>query len=133
MARSKQTVTRDAHWIEWMTGAISGLIVLAMTAWIAYHAVTDAGGKPELSIAVLESKAVAKGYEITLTVDNRGNRTAAAVPVTGELVDDGTQIETHTIVFDYVPTRSSVTGAILFEADPSAHELHLRIDGYADP
>lgn len=130
-----RTVGRGAHWIEWLTGGICALLVAAMIGWISYDAVTSAGGAPQLSVSILSQRAspAGGGYEVSFTVENRGKRTAASVPVKGEVLNGDTVIETQEITFDYVPAQSSATGTLLFKTDPSANTFTIVASGYTDP
>ena len=129
-----RTVGRGAHWIEWLTGGICTLLVAAMIGWISYRAVTSSGGTPQLSVKVGSQQPVPSGgYAVSFTVENQGKRTAASVPVKGEVVDGDRVIETQEITFDYVPAQSSATGTLLFKMDPSAHTLSIGASGYTDP
>ncbi|MCV9962923.1 TIGR02588 family protein [Pararhizobium sp. BT-229] len=131
--RNGRTVARGAHWIEWVTGGLCTVVVAAMTLWIAYHAIASSGGTPELFMRIIDQHPVSGGHEVSFVIDNSGTRTAAAVPVIGELKDGDTVIETREITLDYVPAQSAVSGALLFKADPSLHVLEIRAAGYADP
>lgn len=131
--QEKKTVSRDAHWVEWATGILCTLLVVAMTGWIGYEAMISSGGTPDLSVRITRQQATALGHQVSFVVENRGTRTAAAVPVTGTLSDGDTIIETREVTFDYVPEQSSASGTLLFEEDPAAHRLDLRASGYADP
>lgn len=131
--RNNRTVARGAHWIEWATGGLCAILVAAMTGWIAYHAAVNSNSAPDLAVQIIRQQRISNGYEISFIIVNSGARTAAAVPVTGELKDGDRVIETHEVTFDYVPAQSSVTGALLFRIDPSAHVLDIRASGYVDP
>ncbi|URK88455.1 hypothetical protein LP421_14855 [Rhizobium sp. RCAM05350] len=105
-----------------------------MIGWISYHAVVSSGGAPELSVRIIRQQpAPGGGYEVSFTVENKGTRTAAAVPVKGDVMDGDSVIETQEITFDYVPALSAATGALLFKTDPSTHQLDIRASGYTDP
>jgi uncharacterized protein (TIGR02588 family) len=131
---NSRTVGRGAHWIEWLTGGICTLLVAAMIGWITYHAVISSGGAPQLSVQIIRQQpAPGGGYEVSFTIENKGARTAAAVPVKGDLLEGDTVIETQEITFDYVPAQSAATGTLLFKIDPSAHALDIRASGYTDP
>jgi uncharacterized protein (TIGR02588 family) len=131
---NSRTVGRGAHWIEWLTGGICTLLVAAMIGWISYHAVVSSGGAPELSVRIIRQQpAPGGGYEVSFTIENKGKRTAAAVPVKGDLMDGDTVIETQEITFDYVPALSTATGVLLFRTDPSTHDIDIRASGYVDP
>ncbi len=128
-----RTVSRDAHWIEWATGLLCTLLVVAMIGWIGYEAATTSGGTPDLIVRITAQREVSGGHQVSFVVENRGTRTAAGVPVTGTLMDGSAVIETREVTFDYVPDKSSATGSLLFKENPAAHTLDLRASGYTDP
>ncbi|WP_426123633.1 TIGR02588 family protein [Pararhizobium sp. PWRC1-1] len=131
---SSRRVKRGAHWIEWAVGGLCTLLVAALILWIAYHAVINSAGVPELDVKVTHQQANAGGsYTVSFVVSNKGTRTAAAVPVTGTLKDGERIIETQEITFDYVPAQSTATGTLLFKADPAAYQLDIHASGYVDP
>ncbi|KQY20030.1 TIGR02588 family protein [Rhizobium sp. Root482] len=127
------TVLRKAHWIEWTTGLICALLVTAMILLIAYHAVTGSDGKPDIAAIVLRQESASGGYQVFFEVENKGMRTAAAVPVIARLMEGEKVVEIHEVTFDYVPAQSSATGAFLFKANPSGYRLEIRAAGYIDP
>ena len=131
---NSRTVGRGAHWIEWLTGGICTLLVAAMIGWITYHASVSSGGMPQLAVQILgQQPTPGGGYAVSFTIENKGLRTAASVPVKGDLMDGDTVIETQEITFDYVPAQSAATGTLLFRSDPAAHDLHIGASGYTDP
>ncbi len=128
-----RTVSRDAHWVEWVTGLLCTVLVVSMIGWIGYEGATASGGKPDLTVRITGQREVAGGHQVSFVVENRGTRTAAGVPVTGTLTDGDTTIETREVTFDYVPDKSSATGTLLFKESPSAHTLDIRASGYTNP
>ena len=126
-------VSRDAHWVEWATGLLCTLLVVAMIGWIGYEAATTSGGTPDLLVRITGQQEVSGGHQVSFVIENQGTRTAAGVPVTGTLMDGDVAIETREVTFDYVPDKSSATGSLLFKEDPSAHTFDLRASGYTDP
>ena len=131
--RRSKTLGRDAHWVEWVTGGLCTLLVLAMMGWVFFHAMTLSEGTPELSVEIMQQERQAGGYRVAFVVANGGKRAAAAVPVTGELKDGERVIESREVTFDYVPAQSSASGALLFATDPAGLKLEMRVAGHTDP
>jgi uncharacterized protein (TIGR02588 family) len=131
--RPRRLVQREAHWIEWLTGAVSGLVVIALIGWIAWYAPGEHEGMPALNVELGEIAAMDGGHRVSFTVVNSGRRTAAAVPVTARLMNGADIVEEREVTFDYVPALSSATGALLFSNDPAGHRLDIRASGYEDP
>lgn len=123
----------DPHWIEWLTGLVSALLVAALLGWVGWEAVTREATPPALSIAVLVTERTAGGYRVAFDIDNTATATAAAVTVVGRLSENGRVIEENEVTFDYVAAESKSTGAILFENDPAGRRLDIRPTGYTDP
>lgn len=128
-----RTLPREAHWVEWTTGLICALLVTAMILLIGYHAVIGSDGEPDIAATVLRQERSSGGHQIFFEVENKGVRTAAAVPVVASLMEGERVVETHEVTFDYVPAQSSATGAFLFKTDPSGYRLDIRASGYIDP
>lgn len=136
MTRSEQgrhKERNDPHWIEWLTGIVSALLVAALLGWIGWEAVMRDATPPDLSIAVLVTEKTPGGYLVAFDIQNTGTTTAAAVTVVGRLSDGGRVIEENDVTFDYVAAESKSTGAILFENDPAGRRLDIRPAGYTDP
>lgn len=123
----------DPHWIEWVTGTLSCVVVGAMIGWIAWQAMHATQEPPLLSTTVTEMRKVGEVYRVEFDIVNAAPTTAASVTVTGEIAGDGTVSEAADVTFDYVAARSKSHGALLFRKDPAAGEFHLRPSGYTDP
>lgn len=132
-SKATKTIDRDAHWIEWLTGAICAVLVAGMISWIGYEAVAGQKGQPELSTRIVHQDKVGDGQRAVFLIENTGTRTAATVVVQGEIRDGETVLETSEVTFDYVPAHSSVSGALLFQSTPEAGQLRIRPTGYSDP
>lgn len=130
----KSRERHEGHWVEWLTGLVSALFVLAMLGWIGREAWRQTGEPPDLSIAITDNAVMKNGlYRVEFDIANASTSTAAAVTVAGELRDGQSVIERSEVTFDYVPAESSAHGAILFRADPSTHAMTLSVMGYTEP
>ncbi|CDN50755.1 TIGR02588 family protein [Neorhizobium galegae] len=132
-ANKRHREVKEPHWIEWATGMISALIVVATIGLVGYEAWTDEDMQPEFSIAITERRPVEGGYRVAFDIANKATATAAAVIVRGEILDGGKLIEDADVTFDYVPAKSKSSGAILFSEDPGTREVRVRAIGYIDP
>jgi uncharacterized protein (TIGR02588 family) len=132
-SKASKTVDRDAHWIEWLTGAVCAVLVAGMIGWIGYEAVTGLEGRPELSTRIVHQEKAGDGQRVVFLIENTGARTGAGVVVEGQIRDGDTVLETSEVTFDYVPAHSSVSGAMLFQSPPDAGRLQIRPTGYSDP
>jgi uncharacterized protein (TIGR02588 family) len=136
MTRSEQGRHRerhDPHWIEWLTGIVSGLLIAAMLGWLTWEALTRDATPPDLAVTVLTTERTPAGYRVAFDIYNTATTTAAAVTVVGRLSEGDRVIEENEIVFDYVAAESKSTGAILFRNDPAGRAVDIRPAGYTDP
>ncbi|OJF97252.1 TIGR02588 family protein [Pararhizobium antarcticum] len=132
-SRTRQTLDRKAHWIEWLLGGSCALLVAAMIGWIGYEALTGREGQAELSTRIVHQDKGDAGYRVMFLVGNTGKRTASSVVVRGEIRDGDSVLETSEVTFDYVPAHSSVSGTLLFRSPPQAGQLQVRPTAYSDP
>lgn len=136
MTRSEQGRHRerhDPHWVEWLTGLASALLVAGMLGWIGWEAFTREATPPDLSITVLTTEKTGAGHRVTFDIANSGTTTAASVTVIGRLTEGEKVVEENHVVFDYVAAESKSTGAILFARDPTGRRVDIRAAGYTDP
>jgi len=133
ISRKQPSETEDPHWIEWATGIFSAVLVVGMIGWVGVEAVVEEDQPPEFGIAITGGNAIAGGYRVEFEIANRATRTAAAVVVRGEILDQGKAVEDAEVTFDYVPAQSKSSGAMLFSAEPGQREVRIRAVGYSDP
>lgn len=127
------TETEKAHWIEWITGVVSALLVAGLLGWIGYEALTADRRPPDLTIRAERVERVGNGFRVAFEIENHAATTAAAVVVRGDLLDNGETIESVELTFDYVPAQSRSAGAIIFSHDPDGREMRVRAAGYTEP
>ena len=114
---------------EWAVAGVSALLILGAVGFLAARA-TRPAAPPDL-VARVDTVTGRDGrWTVRVRVENRGDRTAAAVEVEGTL---GTNGERSGFTIDVVAGRSARHGALLFAADPRTRPLTLRVRGYADP
>lgn len=125
--------SQETALIEWIFGIISACLVLAMIGWVGWQALSSTGGKPLLSIEILNQTKQGPSFEVEFLIKNDGPMAAAGVTVQGELTANGQSLETREVVFDYVPAHSEMDGVLLFKNDPKTSEMDIRASGYTDP
>jgi uncharacterized protein (TIGR02588 family) len=130
---SKNAEQIRPHWIEWLTGLISIVIVLAIAGWILFEAATTADRPPELSAQVLSVEPVASGWRVMIEVRNRGDQAAAAVDVKAALLDGDAEVEQAETTFDYVAAGSTSRGGLHFTRDPAQFRLQIMPSGFTEP
>lgn len=136
MTKSEQGRHRerqDPHWIEWLTGLVSALLVAAMLGWLTWEAFTRESIPPDLVVTVLTTEKTSSGHRVAFDIYNTATITAAAVTVVGRLREGDRVIEEGDVTFDYVAAESKSTGAILFRNDPAGRSVDIHPAGYTDP
>ncbi|MDP9840053.1 uncharacterized protein (TIGR02588 family) [Neorhizobium huautlense] len=133
ISRRPHSEKPDPHWVEWATGIVSAVLVVAMLGWVGYEALTDKDGPPEFRITITGIAPVSGGHRVEFDIANRATRTAATVNVRGEILDGSRTAEDAEVVIDYVPAQSKSSGALIFREDPGRHEILIRAVGYSDP
>lgn len=123
----------DPHWVEWATGIVSAVLVVAMLGWVGYEALTDKDGPPEFRIVITGIGPVSGGHRVEFDITNLATRTAATVNVRGEILDGNSTVEDAEVVIDYVPAQSKSSGGLIFREDPRGREVRIRAIGYSDP
>ncbi|EHS51598.1 Conserved hypothetical protein CHP02588 [Rhizobium sp. PDO1-076] len=121
------------HWIEWLTGAVSSLLILAIIGWVSYEAVNGTDTPAELRVDIASIEKTGAGWRVLFDLSNSGEATAAAVEVRGTVTDRGRFVEEAAVIFDYVAARSIAHGALIFTQDPAGRDLNIRAVGFNEP
>ncbi|MCF6370278.1 TIGR02588 family protein [Rhizobium halophilum] len=132
-SKSRSTESTQPHWLEWLVGAVSAVLIIAMTGWIAGEAILHQETAPEFRVENLATQVVKDGFRVEFEIFNDGTSTAAAVKVRGELIRGGQVTETAETTFDYVPGRSSSRGGLFFSQSPAGGDIRIRALGYTEP
>lgn len=134
MTSSKKNMKQvRSHWIEWATGLIATLMILAMIGWLLFEAATTRDRPPELSAKVLEVAPLSSGWRVMIEVSNDGDQAAAAVDVKATLREGETTVEEAQTTFDYVAAGSTSRGGLMFKQDPSSFGLDVVPIGFTEP
>lgn len=118
---------------EYVLGALGGLLIVALLAFLGYQVLAVREGGPELAVTVTSIEPAPAGYAVQFRVVNTGGETAEAVEVSGTLSQGGRQLEQSTATVAYVPPDSRRDGTLLFSADPTEAELTVGPSGYVLP
>ncbi|WP_027488059.1 TIGR02588 family protein [Allorhizobium undicola] len=121
------------HWLEWVVGAVSTLVVAALIGWIGYEAVTATSAPPDLTIHKLGTDRLEAGWRVNFEIRNHAPSSAAGVEVRGEVLDGSEPLEGAEVTFDYVPAHSRARGALIFTHDPKDKTLRLSAVGMTEP
>jgi uncharacterized protein (TIGR02588 family) len=130
---SKHAEQMRPHRIEWFTGILSSLLVLAITGWMLFEATTSSDRPPELSARVIATEAVSPGWHVMIQVENTGDQAAADVKVKATLRSEDTQLEEAELTFDYVAAGSTSRGTMIFVNNPSAGLLEIVPTSFTEP
>jgi uncharacterized protein (TIGR02588 family) len=128
--RSQQ---RNQHWIEWITGVASSVVVFVILSWVGYEAITQETAPPQLFVQLETNSEKETGHEVRFSVANRSDRTAASVIVRGEVIDAGAVLESAEMVLEYVPAHSQTRGAFIFRNDTKNREVRILPRAYTEP
>lgn len=127
------TETLQPHWIEWLTGAVSSLLILLVVGWISYEAVNGTDSPAELQVDIVSTERTDAGWRVLFDLRNNGESTAAAVQVHGTMSEQGRLVEEAAVTVDYVAARSTAHGALIFTQNPNDRDFKIRAVGFTEP
>lgn len=128
----KEQIT-GTSWLEWGVAAAGALILFGTIGYMTYYGLTQPDGPPKIAFMHGPVEEAPGGYVMQFTARNDGLSTAAALKVTGQLLEGGQVVEESEATLDYVPEQSERKGGLFFEQDPRQHEVMLQSKGYAKP
>jgi uncharacterized protein (TIGR02588 family) len=118
---------------EWVSAGLGLLLVLGAVSYLDFKALTTDPFVLAVTLTHLGTEQTAGGHVVRFRARNSSAATAAALTISGELYDGSTLIETSEVTLDYLPPRAERQGGLIFQNDPSAHDLRLEPRGYVDP
>lgn len=128
----KSLEAKNPHWVEWVTGLVSAVIVLVVIFWIANDAFKDQDISPDLAATVVITEQRSNGFQVSFEVSNVASATASQVTVLGEIRDGSDVAERASTVLDYVPGRSKARGGLIFRNDPKGR-IALHVSAFNEP
>lgn len=128
-ASQRPQIAPQARALEWGFGVASGILVIALLAYLAFQGVRTPS-PPSFRLAVQHVERIDATYHVVVEVENRGDSTAAEVAVRGVVA--GGEPETSETVLDFLPPRSTRQTVLLFAHDPGM-KLTLSVRGYNQP
>ncbi|WP_065377150.1 hypothetical protein [Ensifer adhaerens] len=131
-SKSRSIESGEGHWIEWLTGSVSAIGVIALIGWVGFEAATQSDGAPDLSVKTISSASRDGGYLVMFDVENAADRTAADVVVRGEITAGNTVVETVEITLDYVPMHSRTRAGLIFRNEPAGRS-RIFATGFSEP
>lgn len=124
---------KDKNWLEWVTLAISSIIVVSTFGYLSWLALTSPDRDASLSAEVHEIRENEEGYNVVVSVSNRGDRTAEQVHVEIVLEMPGEEPEIAEMTIAYAPYHSVRHGTVGFRNDPRKGRLTATVRGYQHP
>lgn len=123
-AEKGQTEDRARSVVEWVTLAVSALILLALAGLIVYESLREEGDPPVIVVeADFDGVREAAGhFYLPVTVWNEGGRTAEAVEVAIRL-GEGAEMEQVVVETQFLPGGGSFEGVAVFERRPEQEEV----------
>ncbi len=118
---------------EYLAGALGGLLVLALLAFLAYQALGARESPPELAVVITGVEEAGAGWTVYFEAVNSGGHTAEAVQIEGAVLRDGHPADQASSSIAYLPPHSSRAGALVFSTDPASGELEVSPVGYRLP
>jgi uncharacterized protein (TIGR02588 family) len=118
--------------LEWTVFGVGLILVVATLAYLVREAATRGSGPPELVVDLGSPRQVAEGFQVPVTVVNRGERVAQDVRVTITLAA-GAEREQAVLTIAFLPHHSRRDGWVTFRGDPRGRELQVGPVGYASP
>lgn len=129
---SREPEERRRNPLETVVLVASGLLVAAAIAVLALQGARDE--RPATLVTRVDSTVLrGRAHHVHVTVTNEGDRAAAGALLRGSLRDGSVIVAESEATIDWVPGRSSAGATLLFDVDPSRHELDARVVGFADP
>lgn len=128
----KNIEAQNPHWVEWLTGLVSALIVLTVVGWIAKDSFRDQDTTPDLGATVVTTEQRSNGFQVLFEVSNGASATASQVTVHGEILDGSDIVEKASTILDYVPGKSKARGGLIFKNDPTGRII-LNVSAFNEP
>jgi uncharacterized protein (TIGR02588 family) len=119
--------------IEWVTAAVSALVILGVAGYLLYDGLTRSAEAPDIRVKIVAIIPQAQGYNVQIEVSNHHDASAASIEIVGQLRASGQTVEESHVTVDYVPAGGSRPAGLYFSSDPRKHLLTVRPAGYELP
>lgn len=122
---------RERTSAEWVTFGVAVLLLLAVISAILMEAMRS--NDPARPVASVErTERVDERYQVTVTVENRGDLAASAVQVRASLEVDGETSEGDQTV-DFLAGGNAEELVFYFDENPDDGELTVDVTGFTVP
>ena len=118
--------------LEWTVFGVGLILIMATLGYLIREVVTTGSRPPELAVSLGAPRRVAHGFQVPVTVVNRGDRVAEGVSVTITLATK-TEREEAVLSIPFLPHQSRREGWVTFRADPGTGDLQVGPVVYGSP
>ena len=122
----------DKNALEWTVFGIGLILVLATLGYLVREAFTTGPSPPEVVVHLGAPRQVTEGFQVPVTVVNRGDRFAEGVSVTITLAA-GAEREEAALSIAFLPHQSRRQGWVTFRRDPAGGDLQVGPVSYGSP
>lgn len=118
--------------LEWTVFGLGLILVMATVAYLVREVVTTGSSPPEVVVQLGTPRRVTHGFQVPVTVLNRGDKVAEGLSVTITLA---TKAEREEAVLNiaFLPHQSKREGWVTFRGDPGDGELEIGPVAYESP
>lgn len=119
---------------EWITLAVSTLVLSAIVGLVLYDWQISKNLPPTFRVEMMEAPRLTEGhYYVPFTLRNTGGRIARTVQVIAELhVEEGVD-EAGEQQFDFLSGNEQKSGGFVFEHNPREGDLVIRVASFGLP
>lgn len=128
MAKPDKSEFQRRPMVEWVIGALSAVMVLALLGFLAIEGIARAPGEPRFRVEILAIEQAAEGIAARIEVINEGEAAAAAVTVEGTTASG----QHASIQFDYIAGHGRRRGVLYFP-DGNGAGLEIHVSGHVMP
>ena len=118
--------------LEWAVFAMSTVLIIAVTACLAWFALRDEEGPPRLEVKTGAPEVENGWVRIPVMVSNTGHRVAAnvRVVVSGR---SGPKIREGSFTIGFIPQEGTREGVVTFQGADVPVDLKCEVIGYETP
>jgi uncharacterized protein (TIGR02588 family) len=121
----------EKNTLEWTVFGIGLILVMATLGYLLREASTTGSSPPELVVHLGTPRRVTEGFQVPVTVVNRGDRAAEGVSVMVTLA--AKEREEAVLNIAFLPHQSRREGWVTFRGDPRDGNLQVGPVVYASP
>ena len=118
--------------LEWVVFALSTVLIISVTACLAWFALHDDEGPPRLNVKTGSPELEDGWVRIPVIVNNSGRRVAAnvRVVVSGR---SGSKFHEGSFTIDFIPEGSTREGEVTFQGADVPSDVKCEVIGYETP